>query len=128
MHPLWPVQPQSSQKQVFRAEYLFTFMRRFLLVLVCLLPALAGAADRFNLARVLVSGSQRYREDDLVRATGLTVNTLVTADDLQNAATRLGNRWRVRLCPVPLQACYRHKRYRSRLPGGGRRKVSSRHV
>ena len=67
------------------------FMRRFLLVLVCLLPALAGAADRFNLARVLVTGSQRYREDDLVRATGLIVNTQVTADDLQNAANRLGN-------------------------------------
>ncbi|HZE81858.1 MAG TPA: POTRA domain-containing protein [Candidatus Polarisedimenticolia bacterium] len=67
------------------------FMRRFLLVLVCLLPALAGAADRFNLARVLVSGSQRYREDDLVRATGLIVNTQVTAGDLQNAANRLGN-------------------------------------
>ena len=66
-------------------------MRRFLLVLVCLLPALAGAADRFNLARVLVTGSQRYREDDLVRATGLIVNTQVTADDLQNAANRLGN-------------------------------------
>jgi outer membrane protein assembly factor BamA len=66
-------------------------MRRFLLVLVCLLPGLAGAADHFNLVRVLVSGSQRYREDDLVRATGLTVNTQVTAGDLQNAANRLGN-------------------------------------
>src|ERR1700731_1606134 len=66
-------------------------MRRFLLVIVCLLPALAGAADRFNLARVLVSGSQRYREDDLLRATGLTLNTQVTASDLQNAANRLGN-------------------------------------
>ncbi|MCU1256049.1 MAG: hypothetical protein JWM83_2348 [Candidatus Angelobacter sp.] len=67
------------------------FMRRFLLVIVCLLPALAGAADHFTLARVLVSGSQRYREDDLVRATGLVVNTQVTASDLQNAANRLGN-------------------------------------
>src|SRR6476619_6901698 len=66
-------------------------MRRFLLLIVCLLPALAGAADRFNLARVLVTGSERYREDDLVRATGLTVNTQVTTDDLQNAANRLGN-------------------------------------
>ncbi|MGZ7084620.1 MAG: hypothetical protein ACXVIO_15600, partial [Candidatus Angelobacter sp.] len=66
-------------------------MRRFLLVIVCLLPVLAGAADRYNLARVVVTGSQRYREDDLVRATGLTVNTQVTSDDLQNAANRLGN-------------------------------------
>lgn len=66
-------------------------MRRLLLFIACLLPALAGAADRFNLARVLVTGSQRYREEELVRATGLTVNTQVTSDDLQNAATRLGN-------------------------------------
>ena len=66
-------------------------MRRLLLFIVCLLPALAGAADRFNLARIVVTGSQRYREDDLVRAAGLTVNTQVTADDLQNAANRLGN-------------------------------------
>ena len=66
-------------------------MRRVLLTFVCLLPALAGAADHFNLARILVTGSQRYHEDDLVRATGLTVNTQVTSDDLQNAANRLGN-------------------------------------
>lgn len=67
------------------------FMRRLLLFIACMLPALAGAADHFNLARVVVSGSQRYREDDLVRATGLSVNTQVGADDLQNAANRLGN-------------------------------------
>src|SRR5215467_16283434 len=66
-------------------------MRRVLLFLVCLLPAMAGAADRFTLVRVLVTGSDRYREDDLVRATGLTVNTQVSADDLQTAANRLGN-------------------------------------
>jgi outer membrane protein insertion porin family len=66
-------------------------MRRLLLFLFCLLPALAGAADRFTLVRVLVTGSDRYREDDLVRATGLTVNTQVSADDLQTAANRLGN-------------------------------------
>jgi outer membrane protein insertion porin family len=52
---------------------------------------MAGAADHFNLARIVVTGSQRYREDDLVRATGLAVSTQVTADDLQNAANRLGN-------------------------------------
>jgi outer membrane protein insertion porin family len=66
-------------------------MQRIVLLLVCLLPALAGAADRYNLARVLVTGSERYREEDLVRATGLAVNTQVTSDDLQNAANRLGN-------------------------------------
>ncbi len=68
-----------------------SFMRRLLLMIACMLPALAGAADHFNLARILVTGSQRYREDDLVRATGLSVNTQVTTDDLQNAANRLGN-------------------------------------
>jgi outer membrane protein assembly factor BamA len=52
---------------------------------------MAGAIDRFNLVRVVVTGSQRYREEDLVRATGLTVNTQVTSDDLQNAANHLGN-------------------------------------
>jgi len=41
--------------------------------------------------RVLVTGSERYHEDDLVRATGLKVDSQVTADDLQNAANRLGN-------------------------------------
>ncbi|MBZ5505565.1 MAG: hypothetical protein LAO78_08765 [Acidobacteriia bacterium] len=66
-------------------------MQRLVLFVVCLFPALAGAADHFNLARVLVTGSERYHEDDLVRATGLTVNTQVTSDDLQNAANRLGN-------------------------------------
>lgn len=79
-----------SQTPVFRAEYLYS-MQRIVLLLVCLLPALAGAADRYNLARVLVTGSERYREEDLVRATGLAVNTQVTSDDLQNAANRLGN-------------------------------------
>jgi outer membrane protein assembly factor BamA len=66
-------------------------MRRVVFLLLCLLPALAQAADRYTLARVLVTGSERYHEEDLVRATGLTVNTQVTSDDLQNAANRLGN-------------------------------------
>ena len=66
-------------------------MQRVLLFLLCFWPALAGAADRFTLVRVLVTGSDRYHEDDLVRATGLTVNTQVSADDLQTAANRLGN-------------------------------------
>src|SRR5579871_3156079 len=71
-------------------------MRRILLFVLFLLPAFAGAEgysaeDHFNLARVLVTGSSRYHEDDLVRSTGLTVNTQVTSDDLQAAANRLGN-------------------------------------
>jgi outer membrane protein assembly factor BamA len=66
-------------------------MRRLVLLLSFFLPAVAGAADHFTLTRILVTGSNRYHEDDLVRATGLTSNTQVTADDLQNAANRLGN-------------------------------------
>jgi outer membrane protein assembly factor BamA len=66
-------------------------MHRLLLLLICLLPALAGAADHYHLARVLVTGSERYHEDDLVRATGLKVDSQVTSEDLQNAANRLGN-------------------------------------
>ena len=65
-------------------------MRHLVLLLVCLLSALAQAADRYTLARILITGSERYQQDDLVRATGLAVNTQVTADDLQNAANRLG--------------------------------------
>lgn len=91
MHLLCPVWPPSLARRGFSGQNMSSLMRRFLLVIVCLLPALAGAADRYNLARVVVTGSQRYREDDLVRATGLTVNTQVTSDDLQNAANRLGN-------------------------------------
>ena len=66
-------------------------MRSIVLLLVSCVPVLAGAADHFNLARVIVTGSSRYKEDDLVRATGLTVNTQVSSEDLQNAANRLGN-------------------------------------
>jgi outer membrane protein insertion porin family len=66
-------------------------MQRLLLLLVLLVPALAGAADHYHLVRVLVTGSERYHEDDLVRATGLKTDSLVTVDDLQNAANRLGN-------------------------------------
>ena len=66
-------------------------MRHLVLLLVFLLSALAQAADRYTLARILITGSERYQQDDLVRATGLAVNTQVTADDLQNAANRLGN-------------------------------------
>jgi len=60
-----------------------------LLLSLVLLPALASAADHFNLARIAVTGSKRYREEDLVRATGLTVNTQSHPTDLQNAANRL---------------------------------------
>lgn len=65
-------------------------MRRLLLV-IALFPVLAEAADRYRLVKVLVTGSERYRQEDLVRATGLKPDSQVTAEELQNAANRLGN-------------------------------------
>ena len=35
------------------------YMRRLFLLSLCMLPALAGAADHYHLARVLVAGSER---------------------------------------------------------------------
>lgn len=75
---------------IFEAQYL-RLMRRFLLFFICLLPALGHAVDHFNLATVEVSGSKRYQQSDLVRATGLKVNTQISTEDLQSAANRLGN-------------------------------------
>ncbi len=66
-------------------------MRRVFLFLCILLPTLAGAAERYHLVRVLVTGSKRYSQDDLVRATGLSANSQVTMNDLQSAAARLGS-------------------------------------
>jgi outer membrane protein assembly factor BamA len=54
--------------------------------------ALAGhAAQNYHLVRVVVTGSNRYSQEDLVRATGLAVNSQVTMEDLQQGAGRLGN-------------------------------------
>jgi outer membrane protein assembly factor BamA len=66
-------------------------MRRSFLLFVCLLASWARAADHYHLARVVVSGSQRYSQDDLLLATGLKIDSQVTPEDLQNAANRLGN-------------------------------------
>jgi outer membrane protein assembly factor BamA len=66
-------------------------MRRIFLILFLLLPLLAGAADRYHLVRIQVTGSKRYSQDDLVRATGLSVNSQVTLNDLQSAAARMGS-------------------------------------
>src|SRR5882672_11142750 len=66
-------------------------MRRIVLSLCILLPLLAHTADRYHLVRVQVTGSKRYSQDDLVRATGLTPNSQVVMNDLQSAAARLGN-------------------------------------
>jgi outer membrane protein assembly factor BamA len=70
-------------------------MKSFLLLLYVLLAlpelkAQAAGAERLHLVKIVVAGSKRYSQEDLVRATGLAVNTRVTQDDLQNAAKRLG--------------------------------------
>src|SRR5689334_19125445 len=66
-------------------------MKRIFLFLCLLLPLLAGAEEHYHLVRIMVTGSQRYNQDDLVRATGLSANSQVVLNDLQGAATRLGN-------------------------------------
>lgn len=67
-------------------------MRRIGLFLFLLSISPAGhAAEHYHLARVVVTGSTRYSQDDLVRATGLRANSRVTMEDLQQAATRIGS-------------------------------------
>jgi outer membrane protein assembly factor BamA len=61
----------------------------FFLVLPELHPQ-ATAPERLHLVKVVVTGSKRYAQEDLVRATGLAANTRVTQEDLQAAANRLG--------------------------------------
>ncbi|HKF24072.1 MAG TPA: POTRA domain-containing protein [Candidatus Angelobacter sp.] len=64
-------------------------MKHFFLLL-CLFCQLAHAEPRYHLVRIVATGSNRYSSEDVARASGLTVNTQVTMDDLQNAASRLG--------------------------------------
>lgn len=67
-------------------------MRRIALILLLVSVSLSGrAAQRYHLVRVVVTGSTLYSQDDLVRATGLSANSQVTLDDLQQAGSRLGN-------------------------------------
>ncbi|HEY6309138.1 MAG TPA: POTRA domain-containing protein [Candidatus Angelobacter sp.] len=66
-------------------------MRRILLF-SCFLLTLAGQAEqRYHLVRVVATGSTRYSQEDVARATGLTANSQVTMEDLQQGANRLGN-------------------------------------
>lgn len=51
----------------------------------------AEAADRYQLVRVVLHGSKRYSEADLLSASGLKIGTQVTAADLQNAAGKLNS-------------------------------------
>ena len=62
------------------------FSRLIFLLLFLTSAVWAGAADHYQLARVVLRGSKRYSEADLLRACGLKVGSQVTAADLQNAA------------------------------------------
>jgi hypothetical protein len=66
------------------------FMRRIILLLCMLSPLLVHAGGQYRLTKIVVTGSSRYQDSDLVRATGLALNAQVTLDDLQNAAARMG--------------------------------------
>jgi outer membrane protein assembly factor BamA len=67
-------------------------MRRIGLIWLLVSLSLAShAAQRYHLVRVVVTGSNHYSQDDLVRATGLRPNSEVTMEDLQQAANRMGN-------------------------------------
>jgi outer membrane protein assembly factor BamA len=67
-------------------------MRRIGSILLLVSLSLTGhAAQRYHLVRVVVTGSTRFSQDDLVRATGLSANSQVTMEDLQQAANRMGN-------------------------------------
>jgi outer membrane protein assembly factor BamA len=49
-----------------------------------------SAPQSFALKKVTTSGSKRFAESDIVKASGLKVGGTVTADDLRQAADRLG--------------------------------------
>ncbi len=63
-----------------------------ILFLWCLFLTVARHAEQcYHLERVVVTGSSRYSQEDLVRATALTANSEVTMADLQRGAGRWGN-------------------------------------
>lgn len=66
-------------------------MRRISLFLCFLLSLASYGAQRYHLVRIVVTGSSRYSQEDLARATGLKANSQVTLEDLQQAGSRLGN-------------------------------------
>lgn len=49
-----------------------------------------AAAQTFTLKKISISGSKRFAEADIIKATGLKSGSSVTADDLKQAASRLG--------------------------------------
>lgn len=67
-------------------------MRKILFICLFLIFALeAGAEERYHLVKILVSGSQRYQIEDVVRTTGLKENSVVTRVQLEAATKRLAD-------------------------------------
>lgn len=64
-------------------------MKRTLLAVCLLLPMLVRAEDPYRLVKIVVTGSQRYEQADLVRATGLQENSRVTRQALDASGKRL---------------------------------------
>lgn len=54
-------------------------------------PAMTQSGGQFKLTGVTVVGSARYKESEIVRASGLKLGELVTVDTPKEAATRLGS-------------------------------------
>src|SRR5579864_8906095 len=53
-------------------------------------PISNAGAQSFSLKKVSSSGSTRFTEADIIKASGLKIGDTVTADDLKQAADRLG--------------------------------------
>lgn len=67
-------------------------MRKPLLVCLFLILSLPAAAEeRLHLVKILVDGSNRYQAADVVRATGLKENSLVTREQLDAGTKRLAD-------------------------------------
>jgi outer membrane protein assembly factor BamA len=83
---------------VQRPYYAMRYLPALLLLFaVCSAAASLGAAPQSNrgvasfvLKRISTSGSRRYGENDIIKATGLKLGSKVTSGDLQEAANRLG--------------------------------------
>ena len=63
----------------------------FVTTLLTARPAMTQSTGQFELTAVTVVGSARYKESEIVRASGLKLGETVGLDTLKEAATRLGS-------------------------------------
>ncbi|HEX5435468.1 MAG TPA: POTRA domain-containing protein [Candidatus Angelobacter sp.] len=66
-------------------------MRKILLACLFVGFALNGFAQDNHLVKILVSGTHRYQPEDVIRATGLKENSVVTTAQLEAGTKRLGD-------------------------------------